>query len=133
MQSLASFAFLWLPLSLLLTACQSTKCDDPLPSGAVSYRGGDGSSINKAILVRARGLRDHQLAVYAYMNGHYGCMSTYRSIERYLTPTPDSYCDMYEFVTHDGKKHVLYFRGRKTSEAKASNQAMQLAVPMSSS
>ena len=99
------------------------KWDGPLPKHPVSYQGGDGSSPDRAIIVHARDSLDHVLAVYAYMRAHFGYMWTYRDMERYLTRTRDWSCDMYEFVTYDGKKHVLYFRGYEGT--KASNQALQ--------
>ena len=44
-------------------------------------------------------------------------------MERYFTADEDWDYDIYEFVTLDGSKHVLYFRGYRDPEA--SNQAMQ--------
>lgn len=96
------------------------KWDGPLPKHPVSYGGGDGSSPDKAIIIQARDSLDHILAVYAYMRARFGYRWTYREMERYLTRTEDWSCDMYEFVTYDGKKHVLYFRGYE--EIKASKQ-----------
>jgi hypothetical protein len=52
------------------------------------------------------------------MRAHFGYMWTYRDEKRYLTATDDWSCDMYELVTYDGKKHVVYFRGYQD---KASN------------
>lgn len=99
------------------------KWDGPLLKHPVSYGGGDGSSPDKAIIIQAKDSLDHILAVYAYMRSRFGFMWTYREMERYLTQTEDWSCDMYEFVTYDGKKHVLYFRGYE--ELKASKQARQ--------
>jgi len=100
------------------------KWDGPLPKHPVSYGGGDGSSPDRAIIVHARDSLDHVLAVYAYMRAHFGYMWTYRDMERYLTGTDDWYCDMYKFVTYDGKKHVLYFQGYKNT--KASNHTSEV-------
>lgn len=101
--------------------------DGPDPSGPVSYRGGDGSSIEKAIIVHARNDLDDTLGVYAYIKKRFGYRWTFRSMERYVIPTDERLYDKYEFVTRDGKQHSLYFQGREWSseERKASNHAMQ--------
>jgi hypothetical protein len=101
--------------------------DGPAPSKPVTYGGGDGSSIEKAIIVHASDGLDETLGVYAYMRQRFGYMWTYRSMERYVIPTNDRIIDEYEFVTRDGKKHALYFENRRllALQPKASNQAMQ--------
>jgi len=101
--------------------------DGPDPSGPVSYSGGDGSSIENAIVVHATNDLDDTLGVYAYIKKHFGYRWTFRRMERYVIPTDERLYDEYAFVTRDGKKHELYFQGREYSpeERKGSNQAIQ--------
>lgn len=83
--------------------------DGALPSGPVSFSGGDGSSIDKAIIVNARNPRDEGLGQSVYLREHFGYTWRFKGIQGGVTFTDDKIYDVVEFVTHDGRKHVLYF------------------------
>ncbi len=99
---------------LVFAACQAPKPFAPdaaytasPPSRPVRFSGGDGSSTQKAIVVHTRDKGDAILAEYAYIRTHYG---PYETTERgWMLPTRPRLYDMYQFITRDGKKHVLYF------------------------
>ena len=91
--------------------------DGPPPAKPVSYGGGNGSSIEQAITVHAQVALDDTLGVYAYIRKRFGYLWTFRSMERGVVGGADGIYDRYEFVTHSGKKHVLFFKNRKWSEA----------------
>jgi hypothetical protein len=79
------------------------------PSHPVSFSGGDGSSIDKAIIVHAQDDRDEGAGHYTYMREHFGYPWTYKGFRGGVTFTDDKIYDVYDFVTRDGRKHVLYF------------------------
>jgi hypothetical protein len=79
------------------------------PSGPVSFSGGDGSSIEKAIIVNARNARDEGLGQEVYLREHFGYTWRFKGIQGGVTFTNDKIYDVVDFTTHDGKKHVLYF------------------------
>lgn len=99
----------------------------PLPSKPVPFSGGDGSSIEKAIIVHTRDKLDGKLAMYEYMRVRFGWMRTYKGAGGGWIPIGDKLYDLCEFVTPDGKKHVLYFDMTEfwPPERKASNQSLQ--------
>jgi hypothetical protein len=79
------------------------------PSGPVSFSGGDGSSIDKAIIVNARNARDERLGQDVYLREHFGYTWRFKGIQGGVMFSDDKIYDVIDFVTHDGRKHVLYF------------------------
>lgn len=79
------------------------------PSGPVSFSGGDGSSIDKAIIVNARNARDESLGQNVYLREHFGYTWRFKGMQGGVTFADDKIYDVVDFTTHDGKKHVLYF------------------------
>ena len=85
-------------------------------SHPVSFSGGDGSSMDKAIIVHAKADGDEGAAHETYIREHFGYAWTYKSIKFGVRFTQNRIYDVYEFVTRDGRKHVLYF---DTTKARA--------------
>ena len=73
---------------------------------AVSYSGGDGSSFDHAIIIKAPNEQSGVPAEYAYIARHYP--GYHRGSQTLLGHGKRAF-DVLEFTTKDGKKKTLYF------------------------
>jgi hypothetical protein len=83
----------------MLVACK------PLP-GAVTYSGGDGSSIEKAVVVNAANENQAMTAEYVWLADQYP--GFHRGDEHLLAENGHSY-DQFDIVTKEGQKRAVYF------------------------
>jgi hypothetical protein len=79
-----------------------TRAEQP----AVSYAGGDGSSLEKAIVIKAPDEVAGLNAEQTYISIHYG---KYKTVDQGLELKKERRFDIITFKTSDGKKHILYF------------------------
>jgi hypothetical protein len=75
------------------------------PAG-ISYAGGDGSSIEKAVIIKGATEMTGVHAEYDYIEKHY---PGYRRGEQSLQNSKGRAFDVIEFTTADGKRKTLYF------------------------
>ncbi len=73
---------------------------------AVSYSGGDGSSLEKAVVIKAPNEVSGLKAEQTYISIHYG---RYEQVMQGLELKKGRRFDMITFKTEDGKEHTLYF------------------------
>ena len=89
------------PISPLATGVQTT-----VPTDVVTYSGGDGSTIGKAVLIRATSARIGVRAEYTWLAQKY---PGYKRISQSLqTPGGKPY-DLIEIQTSDGRSMSVYF------------------------
>ena|ERR1700730_5934467 len=86
----------------LAVGVASVLAKDP----AVSYSGGDGSSFEHAIIVKAPNEQTGVPAEYAYIARHY---PGYHRRSQSLLGHGKRAFDVLEFTTKEGKKKTLYF------------------------
>jgi hypothetical protein len=93
------------PLTITIIGCwffAAAYAEEP----GVSYAGGDGSSREKAIVIKApdevAGLKAEQ----TYISTHYG---RYEQVMQGLELKKEHRFDIITFKTSDGKQHTLYF------------------------
>jgi hypothetical protein len=92
-------------LTIAVIGCSSfgtTPAEEP----AVSYAGGDGSSLEKAIVIKAPDEVSGLNAEQTYISNHYG---RYQQVTQGLSLMKGRRFDMITFKTSDGKEHTLYF------------------------
>jgi hypothetical protein len=101
-------------LSFVLAACQAPSAG-PRPSAAlrpasadnrISFRGGDGSSFESAIIIHAPDNASGVRAEYDYIKRRY---PGYRFVGQALANRSGKVYDIMTFFSADGKKRVLYF------------------------
>ena len=73
---------------------------------AVSYAGGDGSSLEKAVIIKAPDEVSGLNAEQTYISSHYG---RYKTVIQGLELKKEHRFDIITFKTSDGKEHTLYF------------------------
>jgi hypothetical protein len=102
--------------AMALAGCQSTSTSPisppatgvktAVPTSVVAYSGGDGSTIDKAVLIHATGERIGVRAEYAWLMQKY---PGYKRISQSLkTPGAKAY-DLIEIQTNDGRSMNVYF------------------------
>jgi hypothetical protein len=85
--------------STMLMACK------PLP-GAATYSGGDGSSIEKAVIVNAANESQGLTAEYVWLGDHYPGL---RSSNEHLIGQKGHSYDQFDIVTKEGQNRSVYF------------------------
>lgn len=102
------------PLSLLLAAllllnCAAATADEPVPPKpptGVSYAGGDGSSIEKAVVILGADEMSGVDAEYKWLRDQYpGWAGTGQSLQK----VNGRDYDVINFIMPDGSKHTIYF------------------------
>ena len=96
--------------ALLWAVCVSAEATDPAPSpkpaAVISYAGGDGTSIEKAVVILGADEMSGVKAEYTWLSGHYpGWNGTNQSL---LNKDGKVY-DVMDFTLPDGSKHTAYF------------------------
>jgi hypothetical protein len=92
-----------IPMGLIW--CASTGAFAELPG--VSYAGGDGSSFEKAIVLKAPDMKTGMLAEHSYIAKQY---PGYQRGSQRMEQQEGKTFDIIEFTTNDGQKHTLLFR-----------------------
>jgi hypothetical protein len=95
---------------LLWLACTSAQAYEPTPppkpAAVISYAGGDGTSIEKAVVILGADEMSGVKAEYTWLSGHYpGWKGTNQSL---LNKDGKVY-DVMDFTLPDGSKHTIYF------------------------
>ena len=91
----------------LLAACQTTQLGPtpPIPS-TVSFAGGDGSSVESAVLIKGATESTGVQAEYGWLAQHY---PRYRMGEQSLQKHGARLYDAMEITTSDGTRKTVYF------------------------
>jgi hypothetical protein len=98
-----SFSILALTIAASFFWLSAVAASKPPP---VSYAGGDGSSFERAIVIKASDEKTGVDAEYAYIARHY---PGYRRGRQGLADRKGHAFDILDFTTKEGKKHTLYF------------------------
>jgi hypothetical protein len=95
-----------LVLTALVILLAASLADLNAKPPAVTYAGGDGSSLEKAIVVKAQSEMFGVTAEYDYLAKHYpGYQRDAQHVERHKGKS----FDVLNVTTKDKKKHVFYF------------------------
>lgn len=89
-----------LPLMIALMPC------GVLAGDAVTFEGGDGSSIAKAVVIKGANEQTGVEAEYAWLAKHF---PGYKMGKQALTSENGKSYDVMDFTTADGKKMTIYF------------------------
>ena len=101
---LQRFGTLWLVLAAsFFVAWFQARAQEP----AASYSGGDGSTIEKAIVIKAKDLISGSQAEYDYVDKHFPG-NTPGGTDR-QSPANHRQYDRFTFTTNQGEKKSLYF------------------------
>ena len=86
-------------VTILLVACKP-------PPGGVTYSGGDGSTVEKAVIVNAANDMQGMTAEYVWLADHYPGFHNRNQFQR----AQNGHCyDQMDIVTKDGQQRSVYF------------------------